>query len=264
MTTVSMPTYFLCHGGGPWPWLDGPFRRVLSRLEQGLQAVPAQLPARPAAILVISAHWEERDFTATASDAPGMVYDYAGFPPETYSIRYSSPGSPALAGQVVTLLRSAGFDARTSQTRGYDHGTYSVPQTMFPAADIPVVQMSLRASLDPDDHLRAGAALAGLRDESVLIIGSGMSCRERGPDMATASPPFDTWLHDALAQAAPQRAKAFRGWEKAPFAREVHPREEHLLPLMVAAGAALDEPATRIYGERLMGRIAVSSYRFGH
>lgn len=263
MTTVRMPTYFLCHGGGPWPWLDGPFRRVLSRLEQGLRAVPALLPARPAAILVISAHWEERDFTVTASDAPGMVYDYAGFPPETYAIRYASPGSPALAGQVVTLLRSAGLDAGTSQTRGYDHGTYSVLQPMFPTADIPVVQLSLRTSLDPDEHLRAGAALAGLRDQGVLITGSGMSCHERGPDMAEASPPFDEWLREALSRQGEARARALRRWEDAPHARAVHPREDHLLPLMVAAGAAADEPATCIYGERLLGHIAVSSHRFG-
>lgn len=264
MYANRMPAFFLCHGGGPWPWLQGAMRRMFSGLERGLLAVPVQLPARPRAILVVSAHWEELAFTVTASAAPGMVYDYTGFPPETYAIQYPSPGSPALAEQVVVLLRTAGFDARASHTRGHDHGTYSVLQPMFPAADLPVVQLSLQTSLDPEEHLRAGAALASLRDQGILIIGSGMSCHERGPEMATASPPFDAWLQDAVTQSAPQRAEVLRGWEKAPFAREVHPREEHLLPLMVAAGAALDEPATRIYGERLMGHIAVSSYRFGH
>lgn len=263
MSESRMPSYFLCHGGGPWPWLGGPFRKHHGALERGLRAVPSQLPTRPLAILVVSAHWEEQIFTVTASAAPGMVHDYAGFPTEACTIRYPSPGSPHLAEQVRALLRSAGFAARASHSRGYDHGTYSVLRPMFPAADVPVVQLSLRTSLDPGEHLRAGAALATLRDQGVLIIGSGMSCHERGPQMAEASPRFDAWLRDAVTGDPLGRDEALRAWERAPQARSVHPREEHLLPLMVAAGAARGEPAARIYAERLLGYIAVSSYRFG-
>lgn len=138
-------------------------------------------------------------------------------------------------------------------------------QPMFPQADIPVVQMSIQASMEAEDHLRAGAALAPLRDRNILIIGSGMSIHERGPEMATASPPFDAWLHDAvLSRDSARRWQALAAWEEAPFARQVHPTADHLLPLMVAAGAAQDDAATCIYRERLMGTVAVSSFRFGN
>lgn len=261
---MRMPTYFLCHGGGPWPWMQGPLRRILGELERGLLCLPAQWPTRPTAILVVSAHWEEPVFTVTSADTPGMVYDYSGFPPEMYAIRYACPGSPALAARVVRLLQKAGLPAAESASRGYDHGTYSVLQTMVPTADIPVVQLSMRQSLDPDEHLRAGQALAALRDEGILIIGSGMTCHERGPDMAVPSAAFDAWLQRILLEDGPStRRQSLRGWERAPYARAVHPREDHLLPLMVAAGAGWDDPAHCVYRDRLMGVVTVSSYRFG-
>ncbi len=258
------PTFFLCHGGGPWPWMQGPLRQMLRNLEKGLCEVPSQLPAKPSAILVVSSHWEEKAFSFTSSPAPGMVYDYHGFPPETYRIRYASPGAPALASRAADLLRAAGCHAALSDSQGYDHSTYSLMQPMYPQADIPVVQMSLQSSMAPGDHLRAGAALAPLRDENVLIIGSGMSIHGREASMATASPPFDEWLHDAVLSAdGERRQQALAAWEDAPYARDVHPTADHLLPLLVAAGAAQNDPATCIYRERLMGTVAVSSFRFG-
>lgn len=244
--------------------MQGSLREMLRGLEQGLLAVPGQLPTRPSAILVVSAHWEAPAFTVTSAEAPGMVYDYAGFPPEMYRIRYPSPGSPELAARVVQLLKAAGCPAAPDASHGYDHSTYSLLKTMYPMADIPVVQLSLHASLDPALHLRAGAALASLRDENVLIIGSGMTCHERGPDMAVASPQFDEWLSNVVQDGdSTRRRDALQNWEQAPYARAVHPHEDHLLPLLVAVGAAQDDPATCIYRERLMGFIAVSSYRFG-
>lgn len=259
-----MPTYFLCHGGGPWPWLQGHLRDMLRTLEHGLLDVPRQLAQRPQAILVVSAHWEAPVFTVTSSEAPGMVYDYVGFPRETYNISYPSPGSPSLAARVVQLLQQAGCAAAADPRYGYDHSTFSILQTMYPQADIPVVQMSLHASMDPALHLRAGAALAPLRDENVLIIGSGMTCHERGPEMAQASVPFEAWVRQAVMQeSAALRHAALAQWESAPYARLVHPHEDHLLPLMVAAGAAQDDAATCIYRELLMGFIASSSFRFG-
>ena len=165
---------------------------------------------------------------------------------------------------MVDLLSAAGCQAAPDASHGYDHSTYSVLQTIYPQADIPVVQLSLHASMDPALHLRAGAALAPLRDEGVLIIGSGMTCHERGPGMAVASPPFDEWLRDVVQDTDPtRRNQALQAWEQAPYARAVHPHEDHLLPLLVAAGAAQDDVATCIYSERLMGFISVSSYRFG-
>ena len=262
---MRQPTFYLCHGGGPWPWMQGPIRQLLRNLEQGLRALPSRLPALPSAILVVSAHWEAAAFSLTSSTAPGMVYDYQGFPPETYRIRYPSPGAPEVALEAVELLQAAGCAATLNDTRGYDHSTYSLMQPMFPQADIPVVQMSIQASMEAEDHLRAGAALAPLRDRNILIIGSGMSIHERGPEMATASPPFDAWLHDAvLSSDSARRWQALAAWEEAPFARQVHPTADHLLPLMVAAGAAQDDAATCIYRERLMGTVAVSSFRFGN
>lgn len=263
MSTVRMPTFFLCHGGGPWPWLQGPLREGLRGLERGLLAVPGQLPQRPDAIVVVSAHWEAHAFTVTSSPAPGMVYDYSGFPPETYRIRYPSPGAPALAARIVDLLVNSGCPAAADAQYGYDHSTYSLLQTMYPQADIPVVQLSLHAGMDPALHWRAGAALAPLRDENVLIIGSGMTCHERGPEMAVASGPFDDWLHKVLLDSdVSGRQEALLHWEQAPYARAVHPHEDHLLPLLVALGAAQSDKATSIYRERLMGFIASSSYRF--
>ncbi|WP_133157175.1 DODA-type extradiol aromatic ring-opening family dioxygenase [Hydrogenophaga pseudoflava] len=261
---MRQPSYYLCHGGGPWPWLQGPLRESLRGLERGLQAIPRQLPEEPRAVLVVSAHWEEPVFTVTTASQPGMVYDYFGFPPETYAIRYPSTGSPPLAERVTALLESSGLVACGSADRGYDHGSYSVLQTLYPQAQVPVVQLSLKAGLDPLEHLRAGRALAPLRDEGVLIIGSGMSCHERGPDMGMRSVAFDDWLQQTLVmQDSATRWTALCEWTRAPEARAVHPREDHLIPLMVAAGAALEDPAECIYRERLMGFIAVSSYRFG-
>ncbi len=259
-----LPSYFLCHGGGPWPYLQGPFREQLRGLETGLLDVPRQLPQRPRAVLVVSAHWITDDFAVSTAAAPGMVYDYAGFPPEMYRVRYPAPGAPALAERAAQLLEDQGWTVRRDAGRGMDHGVFSLMQTMYPQADMPVAMLSLRASFNADEHFRAGQALAALRDEGVLIIGSGMSCHEHGAGMAVASAGFDTWLRRQLLEADPAaRRRALANWAGAPYARTVHPQEDHLLPLMVAAGAAEDEPASCVYGERLMGRITISSYRFG-
>jgi len=243
--------------------MQGPLRTSLSRLEQGLLAVPGQWPERPKAILVVSGHWEEAAFTITTSPSPGMVYDYFGFPREMYNIRYACPGSPGLALRVMALLSDAGLQTAGTATRGYDHGVYSILQTMVPSADIPVVQLSMRAGMDPDEHLRAGRALAPLRDDGILIIGSGMSCLERGPNMVVPSSGFDQWLSQTLeTRDVMGRWHHLREWEKAPHAREVHPREDHLLPLMVAVGAAELDPGHCIYRDQLMDVVTVSSYRF--
>lgn len=258
-----MPVYFLCHGGGPWPYMQGPFREMMRWLEASLQDVPRQLPCPPRAILMASAHWEAPAFMVTSAEAPSMVYDFSGFPASTYRVRYPAPGSPELAARAVQLLTDAGLPTGADAVRGLDHGSYSVLQPMFPRADVPVVQISLHASLDPGLHLRAGAALASLRDEGVLIVGSGMSSHDRTPEIAQQSAQFDAWLRAAVNQTREPRNTALSNWEKAPHARNVHSREEHLLPLMLAAGAAGDDVATCIYAEQLMSTYTVSSFRFG-
>jgi aromatic ring-opening dioxygenase catalytic subunit (LigB family) len=262
-----MPVLYLSHGGGPWPYLDGAFRSHFAWMEAALRDIPRQLPAPPTAVLVISGHWEEAEFTVSSSPAPGMVYDYFGFPESTYHIVYPAPGSPALAERVAGLLADASWPARSDPARGFDHGTFSMLKPMYPQADVPVVQLSLKHGLDAQEHLAIGRALAPLRDEGVLIIGSGQSyhnLRNLGRSGTAPSAAFDEWMRDVLLYRDPNaRWSSLVGWREAPSAQQAHPREDHLLPLMVATGAAGNDPATCIYGELLWGHIHVSSYRFG-
>ncbi|KGI79261.1 DODA-type extradiol aromatic ring-opening family dioxygenase [Oleiagrimonas soli] len=265
MSATRFPTYFLSHGGGPWPYMKGPMRENFGWLEQSLQDLPRQLPERPRAVLVVTGHWEEDAYSVSSSPAPGMVFDYYGFPEYLYHIQYPAPGSPALAEHVRGLLSDAGLPAGADAERGFDHGTFSLMQPIYPDADMPIVQLSLRHGYDPDEHWRAGQALAPLRDEGILIVGSGLSYHNLsmfGPAGAVPALQFDGWLRQALAAAPAARREALMHWAQAPSARQAHPREDHLMPLMVALGAAQDDPAVCVYGERFMGA-AASSFRFG-
>jgi len=217
---------------------------------------------------MISAHWEEPAFTAMAHPRPPMLYDYGGFPEHTYHVHYDAPGAPELARRVQALVAAAGLPAGLDAERGFDHGTFSPMAAMYPAAEVPLIQLSLRRGLDPAQHLALGRALAPLRDENVLIVGSGLSyhnLRNFGPQARDVSKAFDDWLDAAVVAAAPpQRVERLLDWASAPAARLAHPREEHLIPLMVAVGAAEQEAGVRIYHEdAFMGGIAVSSFRFG-
>jgi aromatic ring-opening dioxygenase catalytic subunit (LigB family) len=265
---TRLPTYFISHGGGPWPWLKQEMPGVYDRLETSLSDIPRQLGHKPRAVLVISGHWEQPDFTVMSSPAPGMVYDYSGFPDFTYSIRYPAPGSPEVAARVQQLLQAAGFSAPADSKRGFDHGTFAPLAAIYPAADVPVLQLSIRQDYDVDAHLAAGRALAPLRDEDVLILASGLSyhnLRLFGPSGKHPSHAFDAWLTKALCEATgEQRDDQLRHWTAAPSARLAHPGEDHLVPLMVAVGAAENEPGTRVYHEdSFFGALTVSSYRFG-
>ena len=261
---TTQPSLFIPHGGGPCFFMPDP-RGTWTRMGDYLRALPATLPEPPRAILVISGHWEERAFTFTGSEPhPGLIFDYYGFPPETYQLTWPAPGAPWLAERGAELLRAAGLPAGIDPERGFDHGVFVPLKVMFPEAEVPVVQMSLHASLDPALHLAAGEALAPLRDADVLVLGSGMSfhnLRAMGdPRVAEPSHQFDRWLAEAVAEAPPERAGQLAKWAEAPFARLCHPREEHLLPLMVAAGASR-EPGTHDYAEQVLGG-AVSAFRF--
>jgi aromatic ring-opening dioxygenase catalytic subunit (LigB family) len=266
--TTRQPTFFLSHGGGPWPWLDGEFRRDFDWLEASLKALPAQLPARPRAVLAVSGHWEAPGFTVSSAARPGMVYDYSGFPEHTYHISYPAPGAPDLAAEVVDLGRAAGIAIGTDPARGLDHGTFSMLRPIYPEADVPVVSLSLRQDYDPAAHVALGRALAPLRDRGVVIIGSGLSyhnLRLFNAQAAAPSAAFDAWLRQTLTDRDPAaRLAGVQAWSYAPAARLAHPREDHLIPLMVALGAAGDDPATCIYSQNdLRGGITVSSWRFG-
>jgi aromatic ring-opening dioxygenase catalytic subunit (LigB family) len=263
---MRQPSFFLSHGGGPWPYMDGDFRRAHAQLEASLQALPATLPERPKAILMISAHWEETAFTVMTSPAPGMLYDYGGFPAHTYKVVYPAPGDPALAERVAALIQAAGLPVARDARRGFDHGAFCTLAPMYPDADVPVVQLSLRRGLAPAEHLALGRALAPLRDEGVLILGSGFSfhnLRLYGAAGREPSAAFDAWLQEALPNAE-GRAERLQAWGQAPAARMAHPREEHLLPLMVVAGTAEGEAASCNYHEtEFLGGVTASSFRFG-
>ena len=263
----ALPTYFLSHGGGPWPFMMDQVGHLYAKLDASLRDIPRQIGVTPKAVLVITAHWEGRDFTLSASPKPPMIYDYGGFPPHTYEVQYNAPGSPELAAQVKALLDAGGYPAVLDPQRGFDHGTFSAMYPVYPQADVPIVQLSLKHGLDPATHVAVGRLLAPLREQGVLIVGSGLSyhnLRAFNAQGAAASHAFDDWLRKAMALPPQERTAELIVWEKAPAARWAHPREDHLLPLMVVLGAAEQEAASVPYHEdAFMGALAVTSFRFG-
>ena len=268
MKPHRLPVYFISHGGGPWSYMDDPSRAAYAKLEAALAGMPRQIGSTPKAVLMISAHWEEPQFTLTSSPKPPMIYDYGGFPEYTYHIHYDAPGDPALAARVKALLEASGIAAQLDPERGFDHGAFTPLNVIYPNADVPVVQLSLKTGLDPATHLGMGRALSSLRDEGVLIVGSGLSYHNLreffSPRAWGPSKEFDAWLNGALlGGSSADRGKLLTAWKSAPSARAAHPREEHLLPLMVAVGAAGDDIAELTYHEKdFLGGITVSSYCF--
>jgi aromatic ring-opening dioxygenase catalytic subunit (LigB family) len=264
---MTLPTYFLSHGGGPWPFMMDQVGHLYGKLDASLRDIPRQLGVRPKALLVVTAHWEGRDFMLSSSPQPPMIYDYGGFPPHTYEVQYPAPGSPELAAQVQQLLEAGGHRAVLDAQRGFDHGTFSALYPVYPQADMPIVQLSLKQGLDPQEHLEVGRLLAPLREQGVLIVGSGLSyhnLRAFNAAGAAASHAFDGWLRATMALPPQQRTARLLQWEQAPAARLAHPREEHLLPLMVVLGAAEQDAASVPYHEdAFMGALAVSSFRLG-
>ena len=265
---MRQPSLFIPHGGGPCFFLepDGgtppmwrPMRDYLARL------IPT-LPERPRAILIVSGHWEEARFTLNRGAAPDLLFDYHGFPEHTYRLRWDAPGAPALADRVAGLLADAGFPTEADSVRGWDHGVFVPMKVALPGADIPTLQLSLRADLDPAAHIAAGHALAPLRDEGVLVVGSGMSfhnMRARDGSAQARADLFDTALTAAVTDPDPARRHArLAAWAELPEARYAHPREEHLLPLMVAAGAGGGDAAHHDFRDHVIGW-TVSAFRFG-
>ena len=268
-----LPTIYLPHGGGPWPWMAPAFglseaeKRALTAY---LEGIVATLPRRPRAMVVVSAHWEEPVATVMSSPRPPLLYDYGGFPPEMYRLSWPAPGDPQLAARTRSLLEAAGFATAADAERGFDHGTFVPLKLTFPDADVPAIQLSLLEGLDPARHLALGRALAPLRDESVLLVGSGMSYHNMRDlvggapreTRAAKSAPFDDWLGRVAAADARERDAELVRWSAAPGARASHPREEHLLPLMVMAGATEEERGRVTYRDTY-GGFRVSAVHFG-
>jgi 4,5-DOPA dioxygenase extradiol len=243
-----LPTLFLSHGAPDVVLRPSAARTFLAGLA-------ATLP-RPRAIVVASAHWEENTPMVEGGGAPRMIYDFGGFPPDLYRQQYPAPGDPALASRIVAMLTEAGFSPRLRE-RGFDHGVWTPLLLAWPAADIPVVPVSLIRDGDAATHLRLGRALAGLRAQNVLVIGSGSAVHNLGV-LAPGQPPlpwaaaFDDWLVRACENGD---AAALGAWlTDAPEARYAHPTPDHLMPLLVALGAA---------GPGARGRVLHRSWDYG-
>lgn len=264
---TRMPTLFVPHGAGPCFFMDWNPPTAWNAMAHFLKNVAKILPERPSAIVLVSAHWQEPTFSVTSGAHPGLIYDYYDFPAHTYALSYPASGEPQLAARIAGLLGQARLAARQEPTRGFDHGMFIPLKLMFPSADIPVVQLSLRRDLDPQAHLDAGRALACLREEGVLFVGSGMSFHNmRGygdPRFGPISDAFDHWLVQTVESAPIPRKHALAAWTEAPSARLCHPprAEEHLLPLMVVAGAADEGIGQCIFTDRVL-ETTLSAFRF--
>lgn len=256
-----LPSLFVSHGAPDLALSDHPAARFLAQLG-------AALP-RPRAILVISAHWERPAAPAiTTSPAPATIHDFAGWPRELYTLRYPAPGAPWLAERVAGLLGAAGLPLAADPVRGLDHGAWVPLRLGWPAADIPVAELSLIRGGDAAAHLALGRALAPLRGEGVLVLGSGAAVHNLGalaPEGTT--PPvwaqaFDRWLAEALAAG---NHEALCRFPEAPReARAAHPTPEHLMPLFVALGAGgKDAGAVRLHDSWSYGSLAMAAYAFG-
>ncbi len=268
MSLVSQalsPVLYLPHGGGPLPILGD---RGHEKMVSFLKEITARL-GEPSAILIISAHWEEEQATVMSNSQPGIIYDYYGFPAAAYEIRYDAPGHAGLANEVHALLTASGIPAKLDEQRGFDHGMYVPLKLMFPQARIPCIQLSLLKNMDPGMHIALGKAIAPLRSKNILIIGSGMSFHNLRAffsntiDSSRENEAFDDWLIETCTHpeiSPEEREQRLIEWEKAPFARFCHPREEHLLPLHVCYGVACaDTPiAQTVFNGEIMGKKATS------
>jgi len=250
---------FLSHGGGPLPLLGDPSHAEMVRC---LQDIAARME-KPSAIILVSAHWEASTTSVTTGAHPELIYDYGGFPPESYEIQYPCPGNPPLAKAIVAALESAGIRAIAHESRGFDHGLFVPLKIMFPEADIPCVQVSLIHGLNPAAHIALGRALRAVADPATLLVGSGFSYHNmRGffspetEQSRAANEGFEAWLLDTCANPAlseDERSARLINWASAPGARACHPREEHLMPLHVCYGYT-EAPASKTYQLRILNK----------
>ena len=257
-----LPALFISHGSPMLALTDSPARRFLERLGKTLP--------RPKAILVASAHWESNGAPAVSlAERPKTIHDFGGFPPALFAIDYPAPGAPELAGRAAELLAQAGYAVDRSPDRGLDHGAWVPLRLMYPEADIPVTQLSILRGATPAEHENMGRALAALREEGVLVVGSGSlthnlyEFRGQGVDAPVPSwvSEFGTWMHAMLQDQQREALLDYR--RRAPYAERNHPTEEHLLPLYVAMGAVGAAPnAERIHASYEYGVLAMDVYAF--
>ncbi len=253
---------YMSHGGGPLPILGD---KSHSAMISFMKDLPSKLK-KPDAIIVVSAHWEEREATVIGHESPELFYDYYGFPDEAYELKYPVKGNPELAEKINGLLKKNGISSVIDNKRGFDHGLFIPLKMMYPEADISVTQISLIKGLDPSEHISLGEGLRSLKDENIMIIGSGFSFHNMGAfdwsgenaeDLRNDE--FQDWLTDVCTgeHTYEERKEKLIRWKDAPNARYCHPREEHLLPLHVCAGIA-EEKGEIIFYDHILGKRAVA------
>jgi 4,5-DOPA dioxygenase extradiol len=258
----SRPTVlYLSHGAGPMPLLGDDGHKEMI---ENLKSIAAKI-AKPSAIILVSAHWEEVSPTITHGANPSLIYDYYGFPKQAYEIQYPASGDPNLAFMVFSRLSDKGIESILDDKRGFDHGLFVPLKIMYPQADVPCVQLSLVKGLNPGVHIKIGEALSGLEYENLLVIGSGFSFHNMKAFFAPSTTEtqsmnesFEQWLIETCSNPKIdeiERTNRLVNWQNAPAARYCHPREEHLLPLHVCYGVA--QRACRIFFElNILGKKA--------
>lgn len=261
MIKESLPTLFISHGAPTMPLEKIPAREFLAELGSKYHNAKA--------VLCISAHWETSRPAVNAIIDPETIHDFFGFPSELYKIKYPAQGSPELAAHAADLIKDAGLACDTDEKRGLDHGAWVPMMLMFPKADVPVVQLSIQHDLDPAKHLVLGQAIAALRHEGVLILGSGGAVHPLGyAPLGYGAPTdgwaieFDEWLTDAVIRGDREGLVNYR--TVAPYPQRAHPRPDHFMPLLTALGAAGPDGRGRvIHHSWYWGDLGMGAYQFG-
>src|ERR1700720_2808994 len=253
------PALLVSHGAPTFALEPGLLGPKLTQLGEQLSGL--------AAVAVVCAHWQTADVQVMRTAAPETIHDFGGFPPALYRLKYPAPGAPALAADTATLLEAAGFDVSLSDGRGLDHGVWVPLLYLLPAARIPVFQVSLPFAFDARNALQLGRALKPLREQNVLVMGSGSlthNLREIGqtdPSHTTYAREFTAWVRRHVQERDVDALTDYRG--RAPHALRAHPTEEHFLPLLVAMGAGGEDAVEVIDGGMTYGVLSMESYVFG-
>jgi len=259
----SISALFLPHGGGPLPLLNDPRHHTLIN---HLREITKTF-SKPKKILIISAHWEESKPTLLKNPQPSLYFDYYGFPKESYKFKYPAPLDVQLTEKIEQRFKEDGIDYQIDQKRNYDHGVFVPLMLMYPEADIPLTQLSLLSSLEPQSHIKIGQSLAPLLEEEkdLLIVGSGMSYHNLSSFSSAFSTQDSEKFHEYLKDACcnesysqEERLELLKNWATAPRARQCHPREEHLLPLLVVAGITQGRPGSIAFEDQLFGSKIIS------
>lgn len=264
ISPAALPTLYVSHGAPLFALAPGSTGPALTQWGAQLRAQHPDLRG----VVVMSPHWMAQGATVMTGARPATWHDFGGFPPELYQLQYPAPGDPALAGQVLDLLRQAGMDARGDAARPFDHGAWVPLMHLFPQADVPVVQLALPVGAGPAQVHALGAALRPLAQQGVLLVGTGSMTHNLaefmgGGDGEGAPDPyvqaFSRWVEDAVQRHDVPALLSYR--ELAPHARRAHPTDEHFLPLFFALGAAPQDWHTQYLSREVMyGMLAMDAF----